>query len=302
MAGWLMDNVIAWLAERVVALLAGLTSMLRATVFTSPDVTVFPQVELLASRSSLVVSAGFVLAIITAGAVAMTHGTLHTRYEAKQLLPRLVFGFVMSNFGVALCGMLIELANAVTMAMIGETAAGPETIEYVQTRMVVAMADTTSGLLAVVIGLIIVVLVYALLAGWFFRIAILIVLAGIAPVALACYSLPQTQAAAQLWWRTLLACLATPVLQAISFSASIGLLLDPGHNLPALLGAPAGAASTETFNLFVVMCLMWLTVRIPKLMARYVTHARSPVSMAGVVLRAAVIQTVTRRLPVPARR
>jgi hypothetical protein len=105
-----------------------------------------------------------------------------------------------------------------------------------------------------------------------------------------------------LWWRTLLATLATPVLQAVSFSASIGLLLDPAHNLPGMLGAPSGAPSTETFNLFVVMCLMWLTARIPKLMARYVTHGRSPVSMAGVMLRAAVIQTVTRRLPAPARR
>ncbi len=302
MAGWLMDNVIAWLAERVIGMLGGLMAFLRATVFTSPDVTVFPQVQLLASRSSLVVSAGFVLAIITAAAVTMTHGTMHTRYEARQLLPRLVFGFVASHFGVMVCGLLIELANAVTMAMIAENAVGPQTIEYVQVRMTAAMADPASGLIAVVLGLIIVVLVYMLLAAWFFRIAILIVLAGVAPVALACYALPHTEPAAGLWWRTLLACLATPLLQAITFTAGINLLLDPTHNLPVLLGATPGLASMDSFNLFIVMCLLWLTVRIPRLMARYVTHGRSPISMAGVVLRTVVLQSVTRRLPVPTRR
>jgi hypothetical protein len=156
--------------------------------------------------------------------------------------------------------------------------------------------------LAVVIGLIIVVLFYLLLATWFFRIAILIILAGVAPVALACYSLPQTQPAAQLWWRTLLACLATPVLQAITFSAGIGLLLDPTHNMPVLIGVPQGAPSMDTFNLFIVACLLWLTARIPRLMARYVTRGGAPVSMAAVVLRSVVVQSATRWLPVPTRR
>jgi hypothetical protein len=298
MAGWLMDNVIAWIAERVVAMLDGLLALLSATVFTSPDVTVFPQVRLLASRSALLVSAAFVFAVIAAGVIAMTHGTFHVRYQAKDLLPRLVFGFIASHFGVLLCGLLIELANAVTAAMISETSIGPETIRYVQTRMTAAMGDTTTGVLAVVIGLIIVLLVYMLLAAWFFRIAILIILAGIAPVALACYSLPQTQPAAQLWWRTLLACLATPLLQAISFSTGISLLLDPEHNLPILLGVTPGVPSMDTFNLFIVMCLLWLTVRIPKLMARYVTHTGGSLSIAGVVLRTVAIQSVTRRPPI----
>jgi hypothetical protein len=37
-------------------------------------------------------------------------------------------------------------------------------------------------------------------------------------------------------------------------------------------------------------------------MSRWVTHRGSSVSMAGVVLRAVVIQSVTRRLPIPRRR
>jgi hypothetical protein len=248
----------------------------------------------------VVVNAAFVLAIIAAGAIAMAHGTFQIRYQAKDLLPRLVFGFVASNFGVELCRMLIEAANALTVAMVGETASGQQVVEFVKARIVGALTSPSSAVLAVVIGLIIVVLFYLLLVGWFARIATLIVLAGIAPVALACYALPHTQAVAGLWWRSLLGCLATPLLQAIFFTTGVDLLLDPEHNAPILLGLPSGA-STDVFNLFIAACLLMVTVRIPKLVGRYVTRG-GQVSTAGVVLRAVVIQSITRRMHIPGRR
>jgi hypothetical protein len=301
MTDWLYNGLIEWLAERVQGMLGGLVSFLTATFFTSPDVTGFPQVQLLVSRSMVVVNAFFVLAIIGAGATAMTHGTFQIRYQAKDLLPRLVFGFVVANFGSELCRMLIETANALMVAMVGETASGPQVIEFVKARILGAMADPASAVLAVVIGLIIVVLFYMLLVGWFVRIATLIVLAGIAPAGLACYALPQTQAVAGLWWRALLGCLATPVLQAIFFTTGVNLLLDPDSNVALLLGLPAGVPSTDVFNLFVAASLLMLTVRIPKLVARYVTRGGGQMNTAGVVLRAVVLQSVTRRLRIPGR-
>ena len=297
MTDWLYNGLIDWLAERVQGMLGGLVSFLTATFFTSPDVTVFPQAQLLASRSIVVVNAAFVLAIIAAGAIGMTHGTLQIRYQVKDLIPRLVFAFVIANFGVELCRMLIEAANALTVAMVGDTASGPQVIAFVKARIVSALGDPGAAVLGVVIGLLIVVLFYMLLVGWFARIAALIVLAGIAPLALACCALPHTQAAAGLWWRALLGCLATPVLQAIFFTTGVDLLLDPDHNLPILLGIGA-AASTDVFNLFIAACLLWFTVRIPKLVGRYVSRG-GQVSTAGVVLRAVIVQSVTRRLRIP---
>jgi len=299
MADWLMDGVVGWLADRVEGLLGGLVAFLTATVFTSPDVTVFPQVQLLAGRSAVVVSTGFVLAIIAAGAVAMTHGSVQAQYGVRELLPRLVFGFVISHFGAQLCQVLITTANALTHAMVDQAAAGPQAAEYVRARIAAASGDPTAGVLAVVIGLLIVVLMYTLLASWVVRIGVLIVLAAVAPVALACYCLPYTQPAAALWWRTLLACLATPVLQAVSFTSGINLLLDPEGNLPVLIGLAPGTPSMDMFNLFVILCLLWLTVRIPRLMSRWVTRQGGQTSVAGVVLRAVVIQSATRRLPIP---
>ena len=52
---------------------------------------------------------------------------------------------------------------------------------------------------------------------------------------------------------------------------------------------------------FIAACLLWVTVRIPKLVGRYVTRA-GQMSTAGVVLRAVIIQSITRRLRVPVRR
>jgi len=300
MTDWLYNGLIEWLAERVQGMLGGLVALLTASFFTSPDVTVFPQVQALVGRSVVVVNATFVLSIIAAGAIAMTHGTFQIRYQAKDLLPRLVFGFVASNFGVELCRMLIETANALTVAMVGQTASGPQVIEFVKARIAGALTNPSSAVLAVVIGLITVVLFYMLLVGWFARIATLIVLAGIAPVALACYALPQTQAAAGLWWHSLLGCLATPLLQAIFFTTGVDLLVDPEYNVPILLGLPGGA-STDVFNLFIAACLLLVTVRIPKLVGRYVTRG-GQMSTAGVVLRAVVIQSITRRMRIPGRR
>jgi hypothetical protein len=71
---------------------------------------------------------------------------------------------------------------------------------------------------------------YMLLVGWFVRIATLIVLAGIAPVALACYALPQPKPPPDRGGARCSGCLATPLLQAIFFATGVNLLIGPEHN------------------------------------------------------------------------
>jgi hypothetical protein len=56
------------------------------------------------------------------------------------------------------------------------------------------------------------VLAVMLLLTSIVRIAVVIVLVGIAPLAPACHALPFTDTAARLWWRILLGCLAVPML------------------------------------------------------------------------------------------
>ncbi|MCM0675945.1 hypothetical protein NCC78_14780 [Micromonospora phytophila] len=292
MVDWLMNGLVSWLAEKITELLGGLLAFLASSIFVSPDVTVLPQVQSIADKSALVVSACFVLAVIAVGVAVMVGDSVEMRYGVKELIPRLVAGFVLSAFAIPLTGVLIDLANALTVSMVGDSAPTSEAVAFVQVRLASAMTDESAALLMAIIGLLIVVLMFMLVGSWLARVGVLVVLAGVAPVALACYATPWTQGAAQLWWRTLLGCLATPVLQAVAFSVGITLLTDPGSNLPILLGLPG----SDTVNLMLVIVVLWVTLKIPTMMRRYVRGAGSS-NAGGVLLRAVFIQGVTRHLP-----
>ncbi len=292
MTDWLMDGLVSWLAEKVTDLLGGLLAFLASSLFLSPDVTVLPQVTSIADKSTLVVNACFNLAIIAVGVATMAGDSVEMRYDLKQLLPRLVVGFILSAFSLPLTSVLIEVANALTVSMTGASAPTTETVEFVRVRITAALTEESSALLLTIIGLLIVVLMFMLVGTWLVRISVLVILAGIAPVALACYATPWTQGVAELWWRTLLGCLATPMVQAVAFSTGIDLLIDPRANLPVLLGLPG----SDTLNLLLVIVVLGLTVKVPAVMRRYAARAGSP-KLGGVLLRAVVIQGITRRLP-----
>ncbi len=100
--GGLLDGIFDWMAERVVDVLGWLMEFLTNAFFTSPDVTVLPQVQALAERSTDRASR-VRPRILAAGIVAMTHGSVQIRYSAKEFLPRLVFGFLISGFALPLC-------------------------------------------------------------------------------------------------------------------------------------------------------------------------------------------------------
>ncbi|MDT4992146.1 MAG: hypothetical protein QOH97_2038 [Actinoplanes sp.] len=291
MVDWLMNGLVSWLAARVLDLLGGLLTFLTSTIFTSPDVTILPQVKAIADKSALVVNASFILAIIAVGVATMVGDTVQMRYGVKELVPRLVVGFVLSAFAVPLTSVLIEVANALTGAMTGTSAPTTETLTFVKTRLAAAMSDQTNGLLLAIVGLLIVALMFVLVFSWLTRVGVLVILAGLAPLALAGYATPWTQGVADMWWRTLLGCLATPTLQAVSFVTGIHLLIDPRSNLPILLGLPG----SDVANLILVIVVLWTTIKIPGLMSLFVTH-KGP-SIGGIVLRAVVMQGLVRRIP-----
>jgi hypothetical protein len=301
MVDWLMNGLVNWLADKVTDLLGGLLAFLTSSIFVSPDVTVLPQVQSIVGKSALVVNACFILAIIAVGVATMVGDSVETRYGIKELVPRLVVGFVLSAFAVPLTAVLIDIANALTVSLTGASAPTTEAVAFVRARIASAMTDEGAALLMAIIGLMIVVLMFMLVGSWLGRIGVLIILVGIAPVALACYGTPWTQGAADLWWRTLLGCLATPTLQAVAFSVGINLLIDPGSNLPILLGLPG----SDALNLLLVIIVLWVTLKIPSLMRQFgVRQGRAP-NMAGIIVRTVALQGLThnlgRRRPAPAR-
>ncbi|MEV5767473.1 type IV secretion system protein [Micromonospora sp. NPDC052213] len=242
MVDWLMNGLVSWLAEKVTDLLGGLLAFLASSIFISPDVTVLPQVTSIPRQER-------------AGRQRLLHPRDHRRgyrHDGRRLgrdaLPHQGADPPARRRvrPVRVRGPADQrahrIANALTVSMTGTSAPTTEAVTFVKVRIASAMTDESAALLMAIVGLLIVVLMFMLVGSWLARIGVLIVLAGIAPVALACYATPWTQGVAELWWRTLLGCLATPTLQAVAFSAGINLLIDPGSNLPILLGLPGSDA------------------------------------------------------------
>lgn len=199
---------------------------------------------------------------------------------------------IAANFATPLCRALIETGNALTQALTGEPIASRASLGQLLRLVNDAVANPGNPLLIGVIALLLAVLVAMLLVAWIVRLITLIVLVGVAPAALACHALPYTDAAARLWWRAMLGCVSVVVLQALALHTTFSILLDPAANRPAL-GVPNDP--TGVFNLFIVACLLWVTVRIPALVRRYVMTG-GPRSIAGDAVRLVVVQQLTRGL------
>jgi len=99
----------------------------------------------------------------------------------------------------------------------------------------------------------------------------------------------------------MLGTLATVVLQAIALHTTLSIFLDPDANA-ASLGIPDDR--TGTFELLVVLCLLWVVVKIPGLMRRYVTRGGGGggQNVAGLIVRMVLMQQLTSFLRLPKRR
>jgi hypothetical protein len=299
MGSWLTDGliqaVLTWFTGMVVGALQALWDLLASTAFQSPDVATLPQVQTFASTSVGVVNAVYVLAFLYLAVMVMGRDTIQSRYGPGELVPRLVIGLIGANFALPVCSTVINLSNALTTALTGQSLTSPGSTKQLQTVVLSAMqgqdGGTAASFLLVVIGLLIAVLVGIFEVQWLMRIGLLIVVGGLSPIALALHGTPHTEGAAKLWWRTLLGTLATVVIQAVALHLTLSIFLSPGSNLPAL-GFPGDP--TPLFNLLVVMCMLIGILKIPSLMRRYITQSRP--STAGQVFRLIGIQQITHGL------
>lgn len=292
--GWILDQALDWLITAILACLDAVFGVVTDVLLTSPKVTALPQVQALTGRSVWIVDTVFVLAFVAAGVLVMVAGGgEQSRYTVKDLLPRLVVGFTAAHFSQLACAQLIDLANALTGAISDNGHDGDGAFAAIQTHLR-AGQDRTVPLLFLVLILVITVLVVTTAFQMIGRFVALLVLTSIAPLALACHALPQTDGVARLWWRAYTGCLAIPVAQAFLLTAGRQTLLDPAAMLP-VLGLPVDPG--DTLNLLIVVVLLWTTTRIPALMARWAGQPGPGANMLGAVVRVVVVQNLARTIP-----
>lgn len=188
---------------------------------------------------------------------------------------------------LAVAGLAIEVANAFSRAFLGQ---GVDPVNATGAmRLLVLGPLTSSGIFFVLIGLVAAVLGLVLLAVYIVRVALVVVLVGGAPVALACHALPQTEGLAQLWWRAFAACLGVQVAQSLVLVTALRVFFASDGR--ATLGLSAGGSLVD---LLIVVCLLWMLLRIPVWAGRMVFSGRG--SSTARVVRNVVIYKAIRAL------
>jgi hypothetical protein len=298
---WLLNKIMSWMTGLITGSFTGVFNAVKTMLVSTPDVTTLPQVQALTGRAASILDIVFVLAFIAAGALTMAAGgSERVRYTAKDLLPRLVVAFVAAHFSSLFTSRMISVADGVATGL----AAGSPGRLGAFTAIASELSDGSQGagvpplLFAVLAGMI--TFLFAAVAFTFItRLGVLIVLAIAAPLALACHALPQTDPVARLWWRSVAGCLTIPLLQVLTLQAGETVLLDP-RSAGSLFGRPGGGI----LSLLVTIVLLWMTMKVPGLVRRYLMHTGGS-SAAAQFLRVVIIgqgsRLVTGGLPVGGR-
>ncbi|WP_370382246.1 hypothetical protein [Catenulispora sp. GAS73] len=240
-------------------------SLLGRTLLATPDVTTMGRVGQIWTGMAVLANSLYVLFVLAGAVIIMTHETLQTRYAAKQIIPRLFVGFIAGNASLALFGLVIHVADIVSMGIMGQgldpNQAGPALANMITG----SITGLGGGIFLSILGLAVAAMAIVLLITYIVRVALAIILAVSAPLALATLALPQTEGVARLWWRASLGTLAVQLGQSLTLIAGLQVLLDPGG--VTAIGLPTGSGFVD---LLVFLALFWILIRIPVWVSRMI--------------------------------
>ena len=254
-----------WFRDLVTSALNPVLALLGRTVLSTPDVT-GGKVTLIWGITAGIANALVVLLVLAGGAVVMSHETLQTRYAAKDIAPRVVVAVIAANASLALVGLAIPVANALSEALLGN-GVNPSQATAAMRQLVVTPLGA-GGIFLVLLGLIAAVLAVVLLGTYVIRVALLVLLVAAAPLALIGHALPQTEGAARLWWRAIAGLFAIQLGQSLVLICALKVFFTPAG--PGTLGL---SASGGLVDVLVAVCLLWVLVRIPAWVSRAVFGA-----------------------------
>lgn len=254
--GGLTDAIESFFRQLVTDALNPLLELLGRTLLTTPSPELTPRITELWEQSRLFVVAAYVLVVLIAGITMMAYENVQTRYGVKEILPRLVVGFLAANLSLPLATRAIAFANAASTAVLGD-GMDPDQAAEALTELVLGSLGN-HGVFLILIGLAVVVLLVVLLLTYVIRVALTVMLIVVAPLALACHGLPQTEPVALWWWRAFAAVLTIQLGQSLALVTFLRVFLDADGF--SLFG---GATPDGLMNLLVCTALFWLLIKIP---------------------------------------
>ncbi|PKW18783.1 hypothetical protein A8926_6911 [Saccharopolyspora spinosa] len=234
--GWLQHFLTDWFwdffSDLATSALNGVLDWLGTSLLVTPRLDEIPVVGQVWGSSQRIMIACSVLVVMIAGLVVMAYQSVQTRSSLKETLPRLVVGFTAANLSLFFGGKGIELANALSVAVLGGDQAGID-----QTAQ--AFTDTLRGnlpiedaqysdLYAVFTVLVLAVMIIVVLLTYVVRVALTVLLLVGAPLALMCHGLAPVESIAFWWWKAYGGLLAIQVCQSLAFIATIKIFYLPG--------------------------------------------------------------------------
>jgi hypothetical protein len=258
---WITGQINDWFAALAAAGVRPLLNLLGQTLLATPDVSGSGRAFDLWKATAAIANASF-LVLATAGALAaMGHETIQTRYAVKEVLPRLALACLAANTSFLLCGKAIELANAMSRALLGQDLDGQRTATAIGYLILVPSGNRQ--IFFILLALVAVVLLALLLITFVMRAALVLLLVVAAPLALACLALPYTDGLARFWWRAFGGLLLVQVAQSLTLVCAVRIFFNQDGRI--LLGMrPQG----QLINLVLVLCLLIILVRIPSWITR----------------------------------
>lgn len=198
----------------------------------------------------VIANAALALAALWGGITVIVHTQTGSPYhDVVELLPRLVLGALLANTSLAWGQLAIDLNNALCDAL------GPTILPAWD------HANDASQLLVAVIALLVyLVTALLLLIQMLMRLALIDVLLVVAPLALLCWVLPQTQGWARLWSSTYFGAVFTQFVQVLALKLGAALVTE-------LAGSDG---SSPLLSFFLGVAVLALTLKIPGLLRHQV--------------------------------
>ncbi len=251
-----INDFIGWIAKTS---LKPVMDTLGSTVLSTPDLTSNPQVTAVWTTSLVVANSVFVLFIVAGGFIVASRDTLQSRYGLKEIAPRIAVAGVAANVSLLVCGKAIEFANALTAAIAGQGVDGASAATAIEQMLDQPVNSTLPPVLFSLLTLAAVVMAIVVVITFILRAAMLVLLIGVAPLALTCHATPQTEGLAYTWWRALAACLGIQLGQAVIVLATVKVFLTPAG--PEALGMPITTGGLV--GLLVCVTMLWLLIKLP---------------------------------------
>jgi hypothetical protein len=261
--GQIQKAINDWFASLAASALTPMLNLLGATLLGTPDVTVMSGVTRIWTQMALLANALYILIVLAGAVIVTTHGTVQSRFSAKEVVPRLAVGMIAGNASLGLIALMIRLANAVATAILGNTIS-PATAGAALGHQLSTEAVGGGGIFLVLLLLGGLVMLVAILLTYIIRVAITVILAVAAPLALSMHALPGADGLARMWWRAMTGCLLIQLGQTLAFVVALDVMLDPNANV-SILGMPNDNAWVDPL-VFIALC--WILIKIPTWVGR----------------------------------